>query len=148
MSNVPPSLPMNLYDFSPPGHRLPEPPKNQVQMRIEPLETPNNSKTLVPNAPSPVVRNTLVVFLFQVLHCIIQKEVNQNSVDSVCLRWLFSLGFLDFGLGLRVLWSVFLGRSEDAFVSSILHFWVTLLDLPLYKLNTPDARAAEFDFPV
>lgn len=95
-----------------------------------------------------MVRNTLVVFLFQVLHGIIQKEINQNSVDSVCLRWLLSLDFLDFSLGLRVLGSIFLRRGKDAFVSGILHFWVAFLDLPFDKLYAPDARAAEFNFPV
>lgn len=40
-------------------------------------------QALIPNAPCPVVRNTLVVLCLQIFHRIVQEEVNEDRIDSV-----------------------------------------------------------------
>lgn len=52
-----------------------------------------NTESLIPDASCPVVRNCLLPLRLQVLHQIVQEEVNQNGID-------FHLGMAAFDLSL------------------------------------------------
>ena len=87
----------------------------------------------VPDASSSVVRDTLVLLLLQCLHGIVQKEIDQNRVDSVRLRLLVDTSVMG---------------SSNAFCASSLHFWMPFFNFSPDQLHTPDTRAAELNFPL
>jgi hypothetical protein len=77
----------------------------------------------IPNAPSPMVRDALVLLLLQALHRIIQKEVDQDRIDAICLMWLFDI----FDALVLV---VVLDGFGNALFASRFDFWVAFLDFP------------------
>jgi hypothetical protein len=90
-----------------------------------------------------MVRDALVLLLLQTLHRVVQKEVDQNRVDAICLVWLFDI----FDALASVLVVVLDGFGNALFAGGF-DFWVSFLDFPLDELHAPDAGAAEFDLPV
>lgn len=95
-----------------------------------------------------MVWDALVIFLLQILHCIIQEEINEDCVDAVRFLGLF------FGLGLGLggclgvqVFGILVGLRA-AFHARCLHLGVALLNLTFDQLHAPDTRATEFNFPV
>lgn len=93
-----------------------------------------------------MVRDALVLLLLEILHRIIQKEVDQDRIDAICLVWLFNL--FDIFDALESVLVVVLDGCEDALFAGGLHFGVPFLDFPLDQLHAPDAGTAKFDLPV
>lgn len=75
------------------------------------------------------MRDALVLLLLQILHRIIQKEVDQDCVDAVCLVWWFNL--FDIFDALKSVLVVILDGCKDALLSGGFDFGVTFLDFAL-----------------
>lgn len=111
----------------------------------------NSSPYLIPNASRPVVRNRLVVLSLQILHRIVQEEIDENSVDAVCLFRFFMACFLKcFLLWVLVLRVCFFVKESLAGRLFAAHFdlRVSALDLSFDQFHAPDACSPKLDLPV
>lgn len=90
------------------------------------------------------MRNALIVFRFQFLHCIVQEEIDQDGIDPVRLLGLF---VNPSGLT-RALNRIVFTRPGDTFPAGCPDLWMPLLDFTLDQLHAPDTCSTEFDLPV
>lgn len=97
----------------------------------------------IPDASGPVVRDAFVVLRFEALHRVIQKEVDQDGVDPVCLRVFVNVSGLPGVLGSSV--SIRLG---DALPASGFHLGMPFLDFALDQLHAPDTCPTELNLPI
>lgn len=87
-----------------------------------------------------MVRNTLVVLCLQILHRIVQEEVNEDRIDSVGFVWLFIDVSCLFGV-------LVLNVPDPVRLASGLDLRVPLLNFTLDQLHTPNTSSTKLDFP-
>jgi len=72
----------------------PTPPKKKRkkrQKKVEETTKQQRQSYLIPNAPRPMGGNHILPPLFHLLRCIIQVEVDQDSIDPAARMVLFNL---------------------------------------------------------
>lgn len=87
-----------------------------------------------------MVRNTLIVLCLQILHRIVQEEVNEDRIDSVGFVWLL----IDFSCSFAALVLKVTGLVR---LASGLGLRVPLLNLTLDQLHTPNTGSTKLNFP-